>query len=56
MTNQDDTKNNYVTVKQLLKQIEESKGVLFHDQYNEAFIAVGGTGKKITQLQRWYRH
>jgi energy-coupling factor transporter ATP-binding protein EcfA2 len=51
MTNQDDTKNNYVTVKQLLKQIEESKGVLFHDQYNEAFIAVGGTGKKIIKLK-----
>jgi hypothetical protein len=41
----------YVSFKQLIDDIEATEAVLFHDQYNEAYIAVGGNGAKIIKLK-----
>lgn len=41
----------YISVKELIEEIELSGAVLFHDQYGEAFIAVNGGGHQIIKLK-----
>lgn len=51
MTKIEEKESGYVTVKQLLEEIEQSEAVLFHDQHKEAFIAISGNGQNIIKIK-----